>query len=83
MDRVVREQIRAWKSAMHAHNELVLEEKRSRTPAERMRLLQAFLAGHGQIGLARRKPESGVHRMPYCEVHERLGARYPKRISRD
>ena len=68
---------------MDADNELVLEEKRNRTPAERMRLLQAFLVGHGQIGLARRKPESGFHRMPYSEVQERLSARYPKRISRD
>jgi hypothetical protein len=82
MDQVVRERVRAWKDAMDADNERVLEEKRKRTPAARMRLLQAFLAGHGQIGLERRKPESGLHRMPYSEVQERLRARYPERFSR-
>jgi len=83
MDQVVREQVRAWKAAMDADNELVLEEKRNRTPAERMRLLQAFLAGHGQIGITRSKPESRFHRIPYSEVQERLRARYPERTSRD
>ena len=83
MDQLVREQIRAWKAAMDADNELVLEEKRNRTAAERMRLLQAFIAGHGQIVIARSKPESRLHRMPYSEIQERLRARYPERTSRD
>ena len=83
MDQVVREKVRAWKAGMEEHNKLVLEEKRGRTPAERMRLLQAFLDGHGQIGVARRKPESSIHRMPYSEVQERLRGRHPESISRD
>ena len=63
---------------MDADNERVLEEKRNRTPAERMRLLQAFIEGHGQIAIARSKPESRLHRMPYSEVQERLCDRHPK-----
>lgn len=81
MDQVVREQIRAWKAAMDADNEVVLEIKRNRTPAERMRLLQAFLDGHGQIGLNRRKENSSAHRMPYGEIQERILARHSERIS--
>ena len=42
MDPELRAKVRHWKAAMDADNELVLEEKRSRTPAEQMSLLQAF-----------------------------------------
>ncbi len=83
MDPELRAKVRHWKAAMDADNELVLEEKRSRTPAERMRLLQAFISGHGQIVIARSKPESRTHRMPYSEVQERLRDRHPERICRD
>ena len=51
MDALVKEQIRRWKAAIDADNERALEEKRCRTPAERLRLLQAFLDGHGNIVL--------------------------------
>lgn len=83
MDHVVREQVRAWKSSMDADNERVLEEKLSRTPAERMRLLQAFIEGHGQIAIARSKPESRIHVMTYREIQDRLRDKHPERSGRD
>lgn len=75
MDDVVKQRIRQWKAAMDEDNELVLEEKRRRTPAERMSGLTAFLSSHAYIGIEREKPESRVHRMPYSELQERRNAR--------
>jgi hypothetical protein len=83
MAQVVREQIRAWKAGMDLHNQLVLEEKRAQTPAERMKGPMAFLRSHAYIGTDREKPERRVHRMPYREVQERLRDRHPERICRD
>jgi hypothetical protein len=83
MDKVVREQIRAWKAGMELHNQLVLEEKRNRIPAERMKGLMAFLESHACIGIEREKPDWRVHRMAYSEVQERLRERHPERISRN
>ena len=80
MDRVVREQIRAWKAGMELHNQAVLEEKRNQTPAERMNGLMAFLRGHASIGIQRDNPERRVHRIPYSEVQERLRDRPSGRI---
>lgn len=57
---------------MEEMNAVILEDKRNRTPAERFRLLQAFLDGHGRIGLALRKPEEHEHFMPYSEVQRRI-----------
>ena len=83
MDPVVREQVRAWKAGMDLHNQMVLEEKRNQTPAERMRGLMAFLQSHAYIGIDREKPGRRTHRMPYSEVQERLRDRHPERICRD
>ncbi len=83
MDQVVREQIRAWKAGMDLHNQIVLDEKRNQTPAERMKGLMAFLRSHAYIGIEREKPEQRTHRMPYSEVQERLRDRRPERICRD
>ena len=83
MDQVVREQLRAWKAGMDLHNQMVLEEKRNQTPAERMRGLMAFLRSHAYIGIEREKPERRAHRMPYSEVQERLRDRHPERICSD
>lgn len=68
---------------MDADNERVLEEKRNRTPAERMRGLMAFLESHAYLGIEREKPDGRRHRMPYSEVQERLRDRHPERIRRD
>ncbi len=62
---------------------MVLEEKRSQTPAERMKGLMAFLRGHAYIGIEREKPERRAHRMPYSEVQERLRDRHPEHICGD
>ena len=83
MDQVVREKVRAWKAGMELHNQIVLEEKRDQTPAQRMRGLMAFLRSHAYIGIEREKPEWREHRMPYSEVQERLRDRDPKRIFPD
>ncbi len=80
MDKLVREQIRAWKAGMEEMNLVILQEKRARTPAERFLLLQVFINEHGQIGIARRNPESRLHRMPYSEIQERILARKSRRI---
>ncbi len=46
MDKLVREQIRAWKAGMEEMNLMILQEKRARTPAESFLLMQ--------VGLCRR-----------------------------
>ena len=79
MDPELKAKIRQWKAGMEAGNQMVLEEKRNRTPAERMRLLQAFLDGHGQIAIAASKPEARLHKMPYSEIQARMSAHYAKR----
>ena len=83
MDPIVREQVRAWKAGMELHNQLVIEEKRNQTRAERMKGLMAFLRSHAYIGIEREKPERRTHRMPYSEVQERLRERHPEHICRD
>ena len=83
MDRIVREQVRAWKAGMDLHNQMVLEEKRNQTPAERMDGLMAFLRSHAYIGIERERPEQREHRTPYSEVQERLRDRHPRPICRD
>lgn len=78
MDELVKEQIRQWKAAMDEDNERVLEDKRNRTPAARMRGLVAFLSSHAYIGIEREKPASRAHRMPYSEIQERMSGRRGK-----
>lgn len=80
MDKLVREQVRAWKAGMEEMNLVILQEKRERTPAERFALMQAFMSEHGQIGAARRNPDARMHRMPYSEIQERMLARISRRI---
>ena len=68
---------------MELHNQIVLEEKRDQTAAERMKGLMAFLRSHAYIGIEREKPERRAHRMPDSEVQERLRDRHPERICSD
>ncbi len=72
MSDVDRVRVRAWKAGMEARNREALEEKRRRSPAERLRLLDAFLREHGQWVLARRDMAARVHRLPYAEVQRRV-----------
>lgn len=68
---------------MEFHNRIVLEEKRTQTPAQRMKGLMAFLRSRAYIGIEREKPDRRVRRMPCREVQERLRDRHPERICRD
>jgi len=55
---------------MDEDKELALEEERKRTPAERMRRLEALIAERARLGLA--PPEPEPHKMPYGEVQRRM-----------
>ena len=71
-----REALLRWKAGMEEMNRNALEEARRRTPAERLRNLQAFLDGHANIGMIRTSSEDRAHRIPYHEIRERWIARH-------
>jgi hypothetical protein len=81
--KIDREMLKRWKAGMEEHNQIVLEEKRNQTPAERMKGMMAFPRSHAYIGIEREKPGRRTHRVPYSEVQERLRERHPERICRD
>lgn len=76
MDPELVKKIRQWKAGMERSNQAALHEALHRTPAERFANLQLFLNDHGRVGLAHRRPESGLHFMPYREMQERWLARH-------
>jgi hypothetical protein len=80
MDANLKAKIRQWKSGMEAGNQFVLEEKRRLTPAERIRMFEAFLADHAQIGISKERPEDRAHKTPYHVIQEQVSARSPRRL---
>jgi len=68
--------VREWKAGYEAANQMDLEKARNRTPAQRVRNHQMFLASTAKIGLLRERKDDLEYHLRWQELRERWVERH-------
>ena len=65
-------QVREWRSNYEVVNKRTLEEKRQRTPAKRLRILQVFVNGLASLGALRPRADDLEYHLRWQQVREKI-----------
>lgn len=65
-------QVREWRARYQAVNKHTLDEKRRRSVAERLRLLQVFVDGLSAMGLLRTRPDDLEYHLRWQKLREKI-----------